>query len=287
VNLLSERYGRVPYRLYDALEASEITFSQFGILAFLEGRASHKKDGSIPKASYTLRGLTDAMDWPWKGEKLRRDLHELREAGWIGFEVRQGQRTDRSKYVFQLLRCRVGGDLRGSPEEVGRKFTSSGGSAEEREVRTVVTFNGDGNLLSGGSRQEDTSDFRLNTQTQNPDSDRETDAGEDVFRRETDEPQDDVVDLSPFDSVTRLLSILRDKDEKTENVFRGLERNGCMPADFENAREEILGVPYTIDRDAAYAVRAVQRHRDRRRNGAPNSQGLTPNDILAVGRESA
>jgi hypothetical protein len=110
------RYGRIPYAVADALERGELSFSQYGILCFLECRANHKL--RPPQAVHSLAGLADALEWPWTNEKLRQDLHALKRDGWIDFESSAGKR---SKYVLQLKRASlVGGSLEveGPPLEV-------------------------------------------------------------------------------------------------------------------------------------------------------------------------
>lgn len=94
---VDDRFGRVPYDFVVALEQGEIGLDEWAVGTFLLCRADWFRNRAI----YTLRALADAIGWRKSTEALRQSLGQLRDGGWINYEVRKGMR---SPYVISLER---------------------------------------------------------------------------------------------------------------------------------------------------------------------------------------
>jgi hypothetical protein len=112
-------FAQVPLRLCDALRRHEITIEEFGLVAFLAGEC-FRSGGT---ATYTVRGLMEAVGYQRSDDTLRRSLHRLRDDGWIEFDVAERQRTP---LVFSLTGAGVRPKPDRPPEEADyRKAAAS------------------------------------------------------------------------------------------------------------------------------------------------------------------
>jgi hypothetical protein len=88
-------YATLPYRVHDALRRGDLSFEQFGILAYLTGAADYRSH----EVTVTVGSLADGLQWPHSDDKLRRDLKAVKDGGWIDYEVRERQRRP---YVIRV-----------------------------------------------------------------------------------------------------------------------------------------------------------------------------------------
>jgi hypothetical protein len=90
-------FVKFPRKLPELLTRHELTFHEFGLLAFLLAAANHRTH----RWTGSLRSLQDQLRWPHGLDHLRKTLHVLRSEGWIEFTTRAGQRTP---YELELTR---------------------------------------------------------------------------------------------------------------------------------------------------------------------------------------
>ena len=83
-----DTFARVPVRLLDDVQAGRLPFAAVALFAFLHARRNLRTNVLVR----TLSVLADETSYPHGHEQLRRELRALREAGWIDFDVRPGQR---------------------------------------------------------------------------------------------------------------------------------------------------------------------------------------------------
>jgi hypothetical protein len=131
----SEAFAMVPRRVFDALEAHELTFVQLGLLTWLIHRCG--RDG---KCSATLRTIKEQTRYPYSVERLRQELHEMAGKGWINAQAPTPGGV--SPWSFELVRAKTG-PLKlelGSNErpaeggsEVGEKHASDSNEAPSTE----------------------------------------------------------------------------------------------------------------------------------------------------------
>jgi hypothetical protein len=205
----------------DALEAGAITFSQFAILCFLECRANHSGELECPEISVTLRELTDRCEWPWSIEKLRLDLHALKDAGWVSYEVSQGKRT---KYRIRLEKASLRWKSVGSPLEVEPRPLEV---ESERDAASTNAFESSDETAAWKSPNTAIQqDSKLKT------TDADTAANENFFEGEQ--------GVDPTDALSVLVSEIQSgKDARTETTFRKHFGRRLPEASYRRAAEKL------------------------------------------------
>jgi hypothetical protein len=94
-------FAKFPRKLPELLSRDDLTFYEFGLLAFLLAASNHRTH----RWTGSLRSLQDLVRWPHGVDHLRKTLHALRDEGWIAFTSRPGQRTPYELQLTQQLRA--------------------------------------------------------------------------------------------------------------------------------------------------------------------------------------
>lgn len=82
MSAINEPFGAVPSRLGDDLASGDLTFMEFGVLAWLEAvGVNYRLDP--PAWRGTTSGMAEAMAWPHQPKHLGRVLRALQEKGYI------------------------------------------------------------------------------------------------------------------------------------------------------------------------------------------------------------
>ncbi|HEY8777918.1 MAG TPA: hypothetical protein VIM23_03140 [Gaiellaceae bacterium] len=89
-------FAQLPLRLHEAVRRGELTFHQFGLVAYLVGAADYRTG----ELATTVAALADAIQWGRSDDTLRRDLQALKAAGWIDYSVQERQRRP---YILKLV----------------------------------------------------------------------------------------------------------------------------------------------------------------------------------------
>jgi hypothetical protein len=90
-------FEKLPREAAEALRRGELSFKSHGLLTYIIGSIDWKRGDYARK----LTALMEDVDWEWTDQHLRNELADLKSAGWIDFESKQGQR---SPYCFRLGR---------------------------------------------------------------------------------------------------------------------------------------------------------------------------------------
>ena len=166
-----EGWEKFPRDLRDALEGDELDFYDFGIVCYVLGAINWKT--GVWKG--TLGRMAEGMGWPFKDadkSALRKRLIKLRDAHWIEFESRQGQR---SAYVIRLGERLKNGQRKVEPRiDFGRTSDSEGGTSSEVTLDWLSDVEA---YLSDYERVYGTSQPRTNSPRQDRDSRRKTEDG--------------------------------------------------------------------------------------------------------------
>src|SRR5687768_11908791 len=96
---LTDRFGAVPLRLLWALERGDVGLDEFAVGAYLVCKVDHE----TRELAVTVTSLAESLSWQKTERALKRALANLREGGWVTYDVRPGQRRP---YVIRLTGLR-------------------------------------------------------------------------------------------------------------------------------------------------------------------------------------